>query len=98
MCSSDLIVATPSRPRVAVLNFGTWGRRSVVPSFLGPCTADAIAPYFSGSFDVVDRCQVLWYMHRLGFTMGDVLTDPCARRWLARALGDGAAFLEERDD
>ncbi|MBI1913578.1 MAG: hypothetical protein HYS12_02305, partial [Planctomycetes bacterium] len=82
-----VVVVAASRPRVAVLNFGTWGRRSVVPSFLGPCTADAMAPYFSGSFDVVDRCQVLWYMHRLGFTMGDVLNDPCARRWLARSLG-----------
>src|SRR5262249_33043275 len=29
-----IVVAVPARPRLAVLNFGTWGRKSVVPSFL----------------------------------------------------------------
>jgi tetratricopeptide (TPR) repeat protein len=76
----------PPRPRIAVLDFVVVGDPRVVPPVLGPWTADALAPYFSPPYEVVDRDEVCWYMNRMGLTLGDVLNDPGARRWLARAL------------
>jgi tetratricopeptide (TPR) repeat protein len=66
----------PRHPRLAVLDFNdrSWWM------------ADHIAPYFSPTYDVVERGEVFWYMNRLGLTAADVLKDASARRWLARAL------------
>jgi hypothetical protein len=82
-----VVAPPPPRPRLAVLDFTVWGDPDVVPPILGPYTADALAPYFSPPYEVVDREVVCWYMNRMGLTLRDVLLDPAARRWLGRALG-----------
>jgi TolB-like protein len=82
-----VVAPPPPRPRLAVLDFTVWGDPDVVPPILGPYTADALAPYFSPPYEVVDREVVCWYMNRMGLSLRDVLLDPAARRWLGRALG-----------
>lgn len=79
-------VVAPPQPRLAVFNFVTRGEARFVAPGLGAWTAACAAPYFGANFEVVDRCEVFWYMHRLGLSMRDVMVDPCARRWLARVL------------
>jgi hypothetical protein len=39
-----------------------------------------------GSYEIIDRGEVCWYMGRLGLTMREVLNDPVARRCLAQSL------------
>ena len=75
------------RPRIAILDFATFGDPRVVPPGLGPWTAYHLAPYFRARYDVVDPAEVYWWMGRLGISMRDFLDDPHARRWLARAIG-----------
>lgn len=77
-------VLVPPRPRVAVLPFCTLGR---VPPGLEYWVADALACYLPPDFHVVPRGELFWFMGRLGLTIGDVVHNPSARRWLARALG-----------
>ena len=74
------------RPRLAILDFATFGSPQLVPPVLGPWTTQNIAPYFGPEFEPVDRAELLWWMGRLGLTGGDVLTDPVARLYLGRAL------------
>src|SRR5262249_5456273 len=76
----------PPRPRLAVLNFVMDGDPQAVPLGLGAWTAENLAPSFCPPYDVVDRGQVFWYMGRLDLSLRDLLTDPAARSWLARAL------------
>lgn len=75
------------RHRIAILDFATFGHPRVVPPGLGPWTAYHLSPYFRARYDVVDPAEVYWWMGRLGMTMRDLLDDPHARRWLARAVG-----------
>src|SRR5262249_17494483 len=58
----------------------------VVAPGLGAWTAEGLAPYFCPPYEVVDRGEVFWYMGRMGMSLRDLMTDPAARRWLARAL------------
>src|SRR5262245_39442300 len=85
------VVVVQTRPRLVVLPFAEFHDPFAVPSSipqgLGIWTADAIAPYFAGTYDVVDRGEVFWWMGRLGLSMRDVLTNPEARLCLGRALG-----------
>ncbi len=81
----------PRRPRIAILDLAVIGDPNVVPPVLGPWTADNLAPYFSDTYDVVDRDTVCWYMNRLGLSLRDVLTDAIARRWLKAGQLGGAA-------
>ena len=76
----------PPRERIAVLNFMFSGDPTVVPPYLTTWTPDQLAPYFCPPFDVVDRTELFWYMGRMGLTVADVMNNPGARRWLARAL------------
>jgi tetratricopeptide (TPR) repeat protein len=85
-----VVVAAPvivAKPRIAVLNFMTVGDPRFVSPSLGPWTAQNLAPYFTPYYDVVDPAEVYWYMGRMGMTMRDLMDDPSARRWLARAVG-----------
>ncbi len=77
------VTVVAPRPRLAVLEFVAEG----VGRDLGAWTAEGLAPYFSNSYDVVDKGEVYWYMGRLGLSLADVYRDPFARRWLGRALG-----------
>ena len=84
-----VVVAQPVlvvKPRVAVLNFLTVGDPRLLSPGLGPWTAQQLAPYYSQNFEVVDPAEVYWTMGRLGMTMRDLMDDPNARRWLARAV------------
>ena len=74
------------RPRLALLNFLVVGDPRVVPPMLSSWTPDALAPYLRANYDVVDQGEVFWMMGRLGLTLGDLMNDPGARRWLGRAL------------
>jgi tetratricopeptide (TPR) repeat protein len=74
------------RPRLAIVNFVTAGDPVVVPPGLGAWTAENIAPYLSPPYEVVDRGEVFWWMGRLGLTVRDLVEDPAARRYLARAM------------
>jgi tetratricopeptide (TPR) repeat protein len=76
----------PPRDRIAVMNFLYSGDPTVVPPYLSTWTPDHLAPYFCPPFDVVDRTELYWYMARMGLTVSDVMNNPSARRWLARAL------------
>jgi tetratricopeptide (TPR) repeat protein len=76
----------PPRPRLAVLNFAELGDPNLIPPGLGTWTADSLAPYFCPPYEVIDRGEVFWYMARLGMTLRDLMCDPSARLWLARAL------------
>ncbi|HZZ77661.1 MAG TPA: hypothetical protein VFE62_04025 [Gemmataceae bacterium] len=76
------------RPRLAVLPFMVVGKPAVVPPALNWWTPTNLGPYFTWyGYDVVDPSVLYWYMGRMGLTMNDVLVDPIARRWLARAIG-----------
>src|SRR5262249_13118710 len=45
-----------------------------------------LASYMAGSYEIIDRGEVCWYMGKLGMTMREVLNDPVARRCLAQSL------------
>ncbi|MFL5341791.1 MAG: hypothetical protein ACJ8F7_16725, partial [Gemmataceae bacterium] len=74
------------RPRLAIVDFATFGNPLVVTRSLGSWAAQNIAPYFAPNYDPVDRAELLWWMGRLGLTSGDLLADPAARVYLGRAL------------
>jgi hypothetical protein len=76
----------PPRLRMAVLDFVTPGDPAAVPPGLGPWAAELLAPYYSPTYEVIDRSQVYWYMGRLGLTLRDVIVDPAARALLGQAL------------
>ncbi len=75
------------RERLAFINFFVAGDSSVVPPALATWTPEQLAPYFSAAYQIVDRGEVFWMMGRLGLTVGDVLRENSARRWLGRSLG-----------
>lgn len=89
-----VVVVQPSPPvipgwhrdRIAIMNFLVLGDIRVVPAGLSGWTPEHLAPYFSPPFDVVDQGQLYWYMNRLGLNVFDVMNNPAARRWLAKAL------------
>jgi hypothetical protein len=74
------------RPRLAVIPFVVLGDPRLVPPPLGLWTADNLPPYFYPHYDLVDRGELFWYMGRLGLTVRDLMVNPAARIWLARAL------------
>ncbi|MFO0844953.1 MAG: hypothetical protein U0797_21595 [Gemmataceae bacterium] len=57
-----------------------------MPPAASEVLADQFASYCRGSYEVIDRGEVCWYMGRLGLTMREVLTDEASRRCLAQAL------------
>lgn len=82
-----VVVAPPVvRPRVAVFGFSMYCAPGLVPPRASELLADQFASYCGGSFDVIDRGEVCWYMGRLGLTMREIITDPVSRRCLAQAL------------
>jgi hypothetical protein len=87
-CATRLppIPAGPPRPRLAILDFHTFGEEKLLPPILGAWCSDNIAPYFARDFELVDRAELFWWMGRLGLTCGDLISDPAARVYLARAL------------
>jgi tetratricopeptide (TPR) repeat protein len=91
LCPPPVVVVPVTRPRLVVLPFAEFRDPYQIPSSIPPelglWTADAIAPYLAGRYDVVDRGELFWWMGRLGLTMRDVLTNPSARLCLGRALG-----------
>lgn len=74
------------RPRVAVFGFALYCRPGLVPPAASEVLADQFASYCGGSYDIIDRGEVCWYMGRLNLTMKDVMSDPVSRRCLAQAL------------
>ena len=86
------IVVVPA-PRLAFVNFKVIGNPRVVPPILSTWVPQALAPYFRPQYDVVEPGEVYWMMGNLGLTMGDVVNDPNARRWLGRALNVQAFVL-----
>lgn len=74
------------RPRLAMLDFLVVGKPAAVPPYLGWWTAQRLAPYFSPTFEVVNRTELFWWIGRLGITPRDLLLDPVARLYLGRAL------------
>ncbi len=84
-----LAVGAPSRwrPRAVVFNPLVVGTAAEpAPPGFGAWAAEYLACQLARSYEIVDRGEAFWYMGRLGLTMRDVVTDPSARRWLARAL------------
>lgn len=77
-------VLLPPRPRIGILPFCTHGN---VPPGLNCWITDALSYYLPREHAVVPRGELFWYMRRLGLSIGDVIHNPSARRWLARALG-----------
>src|SRR5207237_4492203 len=86
--SPEIIIVLPPRPRprIAFMNFYVIGDPLSVPPALSYWTPEGLMPYFAWRYDVVDRAELFWWMGRMGLTVRDVLVNPCARRWLARAL------------
>ena len=74
------------RPRVAVLNFFVNADPRIAPPGFGDWAADQFAGQFHPWYDVIDRGELFWYMGRLGLTVRDVMLNPAARFYLARAL------------
>jgi tetratricopeptide (TPR) repeat protein len=81
-----VVAPPPARPRLVVFNFMVNCDPGLAPPAFGDWASDHFASCFGGTYEVVDRGEVSWYMGRLGITMRDVLTNPCARRGLAQAL------------
>ncbi len=81
-----VIDVPPPRPRVAFLPFVVSGNPATTPPGLSLWTPWQLAPYFSPPMEVVDPDVLYWYMGRAGISVGDLLTNPYARRWLGRAL------------
>jgi len=75
------------RERVAFLNFFVIGDARVVPPALSTWTPEHLALYFAGTYELIDPAEVYWMMGRLGLTVGDVVREASARRWLGRSLG-----------
>ncbi|HVK11693.1 MAG TPA: hypothetical protein VM597_23175, partial [Gemmataceae bacterium] len=90
LCPPPVVVPI-FRPRLVVLPFAEFRDPfrpfSTIPPGLGVWTANAIAPYYAGRYDIVGDGELYWWMGRLGLSMRDVLTDPYARLCLGRALG-----------
>lgn len=80
-----VVIVAPVRPRLAVFGF-VPGRPTLVPPGATDLLADQLASYMGGSYEIIDRGEVCWYMGRLGLTMREVLNDPVARRCLAQSL------------
>jgi len=80
-----VVLVAPLRPRMAIFGF-VPGRPDLVPPATTDLLAEQLAWYMGGSYEIIDRGEVCWYMGRLGLTMREVLTDPLARRCLAQAL------------
>ncbi|MFQ3591855.1 MAG: tetratricopeptide repeat protein [Gemmataceae bacterium] len=80
-----VVIVAPVRPRMAIFGF-VPGRADLVPPATTDLLAEQLAWYMGGSYEIIDRGEVSWYMGRLGLTMREVLTDPVARRCLAQAL------------
>jgi tetratricopeptide (TPR) repeat protein len=76
----------PLRPRLVVFNFLVSSDPGLVPPAVGDWAADQCGAYFGGTYEVVERGEVCWYMGRLGVTMRDVLVNVSARQALAQAL------------
>lgn len=77
-----------AKPRIAIMPFMTLANTPFgPPAYLSYWTPNHLAPYFAYRYEVVDPSEVYWYMGRMGLTMNDILVDPNARRWLARAVG-----------
>jgi len=91
LCPPPVVFVPVVRPRLVVLPFAEFRDPFAIPSSippgLGVWTAEAIAPYYAGRYDLVSSGELYWWMGRLGLTMRDVLTDPYARLCLGRALG-----------
>src|SRR5690606_39128787 len=83
-----VVVAPPRvRPRLAVFGFVVNCKPGLVPPAISDWAADQMASYCAGSYELIDRGEVCWYMGRLNITMSDLLRDPVARRCLAQSLG-----------
>ena len=85
-----VIVSEPviiAKPRLVILPFVNVGHPRMVPPSLSYWTPNHLAPYFASRYEIVDPSEVYWFMGRMGLTMRDVMQDPVARRWLARAVG-----------
>jgi hypothetical protein len=80
-----VVIVAPPRPRMAIFGF-VPGRVGLVPPAATDLLADQLAWYMGGSYEIIDRGEVSWFMGRLGLTMRDVLNDPVARRCLAQSL------------
>jgi hypothetical protein len=76
----------PRRPRLVVFNFLVNCEPGLVPPAVGDWAADNLGACFGGSYEVIERGEVCWYMGRLGITMREVLNDPSSRLALAQAL------------
>ena len=85
-CRGRLPPSTAARPRLAILDFLTFGEDRLLPPILGAVIAENIAPHLGRDFELVDRAELFWWMGRLGLTCGDLISDPVARVYLARAL------------
>jgi tetratricopeptide (TPR) repeat protein len=81
-----VVVAPPPRPRLVVFNFVVSADPGLVPPSFGDWASDHFASCFGGTYEIVDRGEVCWYMGRLGITMRDILTNPGARIALAQSL------------
>ena len=51
---------------------------TLVPPGATDALADQLASYLGGSYEIIDRGEVCWYMGKLGMTMREVLNDPVA--------------------
>jgi tetratricopeptide (TPR) repeat protein len=69
-----------------VFNFVVNSDPGLVPPAVGTWAADQFASSWGGTYEIVERGELCWYMGRLGLTMRDVLGDAGARRSLAQAL------------
>lgn len=74
------------RPRIAVIGFMVNADPRFLPIGYGEWAADYLTSQLYPYYDVVDRGLVYWWMARLGLSARDVLVNPAARWWLARAL------------
>ncbi len=74
------------RPRLAILDFLTFGEPRLLSPDLGPWSAQNIAGYFCPDYELADRTELLWWMGRLGLNCADLVTDSLARHYLARAM------------
>jgi hypothetical protein len=75
------------KPSVAVMPFLTMGDPSYMPPALTWWTPANLSPYLTPRYNVADPNVVNWLMARAGISMNDLLTNPVARFWLARAAG-----------
>jgi Flp pilus assembly protein TadD len=74
------------RPRLAILDFLTFGESKLLPPALGQWSAQNIAADFCPEFELVDSAELFWWMDRLGMTCAELIGDPVARTYLAQAV------------